>query len=354
MSALHHSSLSPEAFEGIALRAFHKHASLYRFEHYAGILSLHGLARLAARTGSPEHLQKVRMHLLPFCEGRMTWKANFPLYFCGGAASAYLHFRGHLPEAEAAILQRAEEQGRQPRDSEGLFSHPMKTPDHIWIDTIFAVTPFFLYAGLAFNRPEWLDEAVSQTLGHLRVLRDPETGLIHQCRGFVGPGILSADHWSRGNGWALHALAALILDLPADHSQRHAVEEVFRDLCAAVLRFQGPEGLWRQEMTEPGAYIETSGSMLIVQALGAGVEAGLLGEESRSAISRGLREAMTYMMPDGSIFHCCQGCLCPFDGSKIAYMATGPILNDPHAFGSYIHAFEQAMGIFPSTTSPSQ
>jgi unsaturated rhamnogalacturonyl hydrolase len=345
MSA-HLSFLHSDALEAIALRAFYKHASLHRFEHYTGILSLHGLARLAVRTGTPVYFEKARMQLLPFCEGRMTWKSNFPLYFCGGSASAYLHYKGHLPEARDSILRRAEEQDRQPRDPEGLFSHPNETPDHIWIDTIFAVTPFYLYAGLAFERAEWIDEAVSQTLGHLRILRNPETGLIHQCRGFVGPGELSQDHWSRGNGWALHSLAALVLDLPASHPQRKAVEVAFLDLCAAALRTQAPEGLWRQEMTEPRAYIETSGSMLIAQAFGAGVESGLLGDEYRTALVRALREALNYMMPDGSIFHCCQGCLCPFDGSKVAYLAQSPILNDHHAFGPYIHAFEQAIPVF--------
>lgn len=336
-------AFNPADLENLAWRAFQTHASLLRMEHYTGVLSLHGLARLAVRTGEPAYLEQARRHFQPFIQDRMIWNANFPLYFCGGAGAAYLYHNGRLREAGEAVLRRADEQDRQPRDKEGLFSHPKKSSEHIWIDTVFAVTPFYLYAGLAFDRQDWVDEAVRQALGHYNALRCEETGLLFQCRDFLGPGKLSRDHWSRGNGWGLHGMAALVQDLPGDHPRRSEVETLFVEHLQAALQYRGPEGLWRQEMTEPKAYIETSGSMLILQALGAAIEKGLLDPSHKSILFRGLREGTNYMSPDGSIFNCCPGCLCPHDGGKLAYMARGPVLNDAHAFGPYVHAFEQAL-----------
>lgn len=336
-----------DQLEPLAWRAFGKHTSLNSLEHYTGILSLHGLARLAVRTQRSEYLEEVCKRLEKFWQGKANWAGNFPNYFCGGNASAYLYAKGLLPEAKDAILQRADEQDKQPRNRAGLFSMPKNSPDsqHIWIDTIFAVTPFYLYAGLAFDREEWVDEAVDQALGHYSALLNRETGLLYQSYNFAGPGKLSDDHWSRGNGWGLHALAALILDLPAEHRRRREVEEIYLAHIAAVMAFQEPGGLWYQEMTDRKSYIETSGSFLFLQALGAGLERGLLGSEHREALVKGLQAGMQYITPDGSIFHCCQGCLCPGDGSKQAYAARAPVLNDPHAFGPVIHACEQALGV---------
>lgn len=343
-------SMSPffDQLEPLAWRAFNKHTSLHTLEHYTGILCLHGLARLAVRTDRSEYLEEVRKRLEAFWQGRAKWGANFPNYFCGGNASAYLYAKGRLPEAKDAILQRAAEQDKQPRNRVGLFSMPKHAPDsqHIWIDTIFAVTPFYLYAGLAFEREEWIDEAVDQALGHYAALLNRETGLLHQSYNFAGPGKLSDDHWSRGNGWGLHAMAALILDLPTEHRRRREVEEMYLAHISASIRFQSPNGLWFQEMSDSKSYIETSGSYLILQGLGAGLEKGLLGSEYREALQKGLQAGMEYITPDGSMFHCCQGCLCPGDGSKQAYAARSAVLNDPHAFGPVIHACEQAMGVF--------
>lgn len=337
-----------DQLEQLAVQAFEKHLALHPLDHYTGILSLHGLARLAVRTGKVRHLRQVRARLGPFYDGRMIWKANFPNYFCGGNAAAYLNWKGHLPEAEHAILQRADEQSGQPRDRMGLFSMPKYAPEsqHIWIDTVFAIAPFYLYAGLAFDRPEWIDEAVEQTLGHYEALLNRETGLLHQSRDFAGPGKVSDDHWSRGNGWGLHALAALILDLPTDHARHEEIKQLFLAHMQACLAVQNEEGLWRQEMSDPMAYVETSGSFLILQALGAGIESGILDAGYRESLLRGLRGGIEYISIDGSIFHCCCGCLCPGDGSKQAYMARAPVLNDHHAFGPLIHACEQAMGAF--------
>jgi len=77
----------------------------------------------------------------------------------------------------------------------------------VFIDMAFAVTPFLLYCGLAFNRDDYIDLAVFETMELFNILMDNETGLVHQGRGFQGLNSISQDNWSRGNGWGhLHWL----------------------------------------------------------------------------------------------------------------------------------------------------
>ncbi len=65
----------------LALELFDKHKTLHpSLTEYTGIVSLHGLARLALLTGHESIFSKARTELEPFLTGQRTWKANFPNY----------------------------------------------------------------------------------------------------------------------------------------------------------------------------------------------------------------------------------------------------------------------------------
>jgi unsaturated rhamnogalacturonyl hydrolase len=284
---------------------------------------------------------------MPYVRGEREYYANFPHYFCGGNASAWLMYRGHLPEAEEPVRHYAEHlMTEQPRDSHGIYKHPAKPEEErIWIDVAFAVSPFLLFAGLYFDEPRYIQEAWEQTAKMTEALRCEETGLFYQCRGFLGPGKLSDDHWGRGNGWGAYALTELARYLPEEHPAKSDAIRLYRDHMEACARVQGEnDGLWRQEMLEPTrAYVETSGSGLLLYAIGAGLEAGLLDADlHRPRFEKGLRNLVPYVTDNGDVFHCCKGCLCPGDGSKTAYRAMPPVYNDCHAFGPMVLAFGQA------------
>jgi unsaturated rhamnogalacturonyl hydrolase len=176
----------------------------------------------------------------------------------------------------------------------------------------------------------------------IRLFRDPQNGLLHQSRGFVGPGAISTDHWSRGNGWGLLALAALAEDLPEAHPCRAEAQAAFADLVAACLRVQGPTGLWHQELPRHDSFVETSGSGIVLYAIGVALQLGLAPNGARAALERGLTAYLGYIALDGSVFHTCVGCLSPKDGTPEAYMAHRHAKDDPHAFGPIILAFSQA------------
>ena len=107
-------------------------------------------------------------------------------------------------------------------------------------------------------------------------------------------------------------------------------------------KFQDEHGLWHQEMTRHDAYVETSGSGLILYAIGRGVEIGVLPESYRDILLKGLRGYLSYIAVDGSVFHSCCGCLCPGEGKVEDYMNRSWIMNDIHSFGPVVLAFSQA------------
>jgi unsaturated rhamnogalacturonyl hydrolase len=330
---------------GIAARAFQKHVTTHTLAHYTGILSMHGYARLAVISGNPAVLDDCRRHLMPFVRGEQQFKANFTNYFCGGNGTAYLHWLGKLPEAAETMRHYAEDFFRAPRSADGILRMPSSEQEKVWIDIAFAVTPFMLFAGLAFGEKRYIEAGFEQAHKMYHLFRDPDNGLLHQARGFTGPGVMSQDHWSRGNGWGILALTELVQYLPADYPGRAQAVAMFRDLATACLRFQDEQGMWHQEITDDKSYVETSGSGLILYALGVGLATGILEPSVMEPYLRGLRGYAQYIAPDGTIYHTCRGCLNPGKGTIAEYKQVPPVINDSHAFGPVILAFGQALSL---------
>jgi unsaturated rhamnogalacturonyl hydrolase len=334
----------------VARQSFVRHRALHSLTHYTGILSLHAFARLACISDEPDLMDQIRAELLSFIReeyDKADFHANFTNYYCGGNATAFLYWQDALPEAERSVRAYAESLITQaPRDDQGIFSHPRFPGEgRIWIDVAFAVTPFLLFAGLAFEEDVYIEEAFQQVRKMVDVFRDQENGLLHQCKNFVAPGELSEDHWSRGNGWGLLALTELVNYLPVDDPRRPSTERLFVELVRACMAYQDEAGMWHQEITDHTSYVETSGTGLILYAIGVGLEKGILSDEDRTRFVTGLRGYLDYVAPDGSVYHTCRGCLCPGEGTILDYKARAPLLNDTHAFGPVTLAFGQAYNL---------
>ncbi len=330
----------------LAHAAFRKHKAVHgSYDSYRGIVTLHGMARLASETGDTQLLEEARTELMPYVRGERKFKSNFPNYFCGGNATAWLFYKGHLPEAKEAVRRYAEQiMNEAPRDPNGILCHPAKPEEYIiWIDVAFAVTPFLLFAGLALENDDYIEEAYQQTAKMVRTFYIPETGLLIQSHNMRGPGHRSQDHWSRGNGWAAYALCELATYLPEGHPRKADAVKLFTDHVAACAKFQNAQGLWHQEMTEHDfSYVETSGSGLMLYALGVGIASGMIGESEKARFEKGLKGMLTYINEDTDIFHTCMGCLSPGQGTKLDYMARPPVVNDSHAFGPVAFSMGQA------------
>jgi len=333
----------------VAERVLNKGLATIDMGLYPGSLLMHGMAELSVVQKNPKTLSRALDLFAQFNSGKIDGRGSFISYKAGGSGAAYLTYLKKSPALTEQVARFAEKMFREQKQStEGILTAnwAKDSLDQVFIDMAFAVTPYLLYSGLALNEPGYVDKAVFETLELFRVLRDAN-GLLHQGRGFQGKGVISQDNWSRGNGWGAFGLAALVRDLPDSHPQKKAVNALAKSFFTAVLSYQNKNGLWHQEMTDTSSYVETSGSGLMLYAIGICIEKGVLDKSYLPAFKKGLSGYMAYIGDDGSVSHTCGGCLCPGKGTKADYKKQGWKFNDPHAFGPAVLAFTQAvkMGI---------
>ncbi|MDR6562281.1 MULTISPECIES: DUF4861 family protein [unclassified Arcicella] len=335
--------------EAIAKLVLKKGLSEIDLGLYPGSLLMQGMSELAATQKDASILNQTVGLFEDFKSKKIKGRGSLISYEAGGSGVAYLNFLKKTNLFSDHVLEYANKMYKnQKRTSEGLLTAPWlkDSLDQFMIDCAFPVTPYMLYSGLAFNKPEYLDLAVYQTVEMFRILKDPN-GLIHQGRGFVGLKSISEDNWSRGNGWGALALATLVRDLPDSHPRKQEVNELAKSFFLAVLKYQNQQGLWNQEMTDHTSYIETSGSGLMLFGIGICIEKGVLAKSYLPQFIKGLSGYTSYISSDGSVSNTCSGCLCPGKGTKKDYIKKEWKLNDPHAFGPVVLVFTQAsnMGI---------
>jgi rhamnogalacturonyl hydrolase YesR len=71
-------------------------------------------------------------------------------------------------------------------------------------------------------------------------------------------------------------MAEMLRDLPATHPQRARILKGYRAMMAALLQYQGKDGMWRQLIDHDEAWPESSSSAMFTFALISGVKNGLL------------------------------------------------------------------------------
>ena len=89
-----------------------------------------------------------------------------------------------------------------------------------------------------------------------------------------------------GVGWFAAGMTEILRDLPDDHPQYKSILEGYQKMMAALLKYQGESGLWRQLIDKPEAWEETSSSGMITYAFVTGVKRGWLDEDNYGAAAR--------------------------------------------------------------------
>lgn len=335
----------------IGWNLYKKYGQTEEIRDYYGLLAIYGLGQTVYEANDAKWNEYYRSILDKYPDGVEHPHYNFECYRAGGNAKAWSMMMGQA-KLDKSLLQRYADRTMEGcREKDGILCMPgMERQGAVWIDVAAAVTPFMVFVGLALEEERYMDFGAEQCFKLYEALLDEECGLLHQCRGFLkDTSLCSQDHWSRGNGWGYMALAELVKYLPADSPHRPKAERYYRDLSQAILRYQTDKGLWRQEMTEPLSWEESSGTALLLYGLGGGIRLGLLmGEEYKEAFCKGIRGLIQYgINGDFSTELSCPGCLCPGEGeqkgTKQAYMTEkSPAHNEHHSFGAFMLALVEA------------
>lgn len=327
--------------------------------HYFGILSLYAAGQAAYYSKDEEWLMQAKEMIAEypgnFDSPKLRFRPNFANYRVGGLAKSWMCMKGYFDDDTYQLdelKKYADETLNSPKSHDGILCNPYcLEKELIWIDIVYAVAPFMLYAGIKFNDERYIDFAVDQTFKLYDVFLDESNGLLHQARGFMGDKTtISHDHWSRGNGWGYIGLTELLRYLPNDSKYYEEVKERYIAHSKAILKYQDYKGLWRQSMAEPFAWQESSGTGIILYGFGVGLRLGVLDkDEFMPAFEKGIKGLYKYCINnDFSIEKCCTSCLCPGDtperkGTIEAYLVdTSVCRDDGHSFGPVILAMTEA------------
>lgn len=336
----------------IGVNASYGAAPLYS---YPGILTMFAGAQAAKVAGDEKMLEEVNSYLelypFQFEEPGVKFNYNFDNYRVGGLGKAWMFMKGYFKDHEDVIREYADLTMAAPQSSDGIMCFAAEPENEkIWIDIVYAVCPYMLYAGIALNEPKYIDFSVDQCFKMYDAFMDESNGLLHQARGFMGDKTtVSHDHWSRGNGWGIIGLIELVKYLPKDHKAYPEACKRLQDHCAALIKYQTVRGLWKQSIAEPLAWEESSGSALILYAIGIGLRLGVLDKETfMEPFKKGIQGLYQFCVEsDYSVTRCCHGCLCPAYGDQKgtieAYLVgVTHVKNDSHAFGPVILAMVEA------------
>jgi rhamnogalacturonyl hydrolase YesR len=165
---------------------------------------------------------------------------------------------------------------------------------------MYMLTILQLEAYRATGDQKYLDRDAAEMASYLDKLQEPN-GLFHH----------AADvpfFWARGDGWFAAGMAEMLRTLPADHPQRARIVAGYKKMMAALLQYQGKDGMWRQLIDHDDIWPESSGSAMFAFAMITGVRNGWLPVETYGPAARKAWIAVVgYIDQNNDITQVCEG-----------------------------------------------
>ena len=188
----------------------------------------------------------------------------------------------------------ADRQWENPRP-DGLSSET-----RFWIDDMYMLTILQLEAYRATGERKYLDRDADEMVAYLDKLQQPN-GLF-----FHAPDV--PFFWGRGDGWVAAGMAEMLRSLPEDHPQRARILKGYRLMMAALLKYQGKDGMWRQLIDRDDAWPESSSSAMFTFAMITGVKNGWLDAAAYGPAARKAWIAVTgYIDQNNDVTQVCEG-----------------------------------------------
>lgn len=192
----------------------------------------------------------------------------------------------------------------------------------IWIDDMFMITAIQSQAYRATGDRKYIDRAAKEMVMYLNEIQQPN-GLFYH----------SPDapfFWARGNGWMAAGMSRLLSVLPEDNPDRPTIMEAYKKMMAALLQYQGADGMWRQLIDDTEAWNETSGTAMFTYAMIAGVKRGWLDKKVYGTSARkGWLALVRYINAEDEITDVCEGTNAKNDRNH--YLNRKRITGDLHA-----------------------
>jgi len=193
-----------------------------------------------------------------------------------------------------------------------------------WVDALHMAMPVFARLGLFRGKAAYLTR-----MHELYLWTKTEAG---------GPGLYDRakrlwwldntyvetnTYWSRGNGWAIAALAKVLDTLPVHDPRRPEYARTLCEMAAALLGIQRPDGFWPANLGDPNEFPtpETSGTALFTYGIAWGVTHGVLDAATYGPVAeRAWQGMVTHAVhPDGFLGYVQRAGQKPADHQPVGY-----------------------------------
>jgi unsaturated rhamnogalacturonyl hydrolase len=209
-----------------------------------------------------------------------------------------------------------------------------------WCDALYMAPPVWIRVYKATGDPKYLDDMNRQWWACSDLLYDPQEHLFSRDASYLHKTEANGQKmfWSRGNGWVMGGLARILPDIPKNFPDRPKYIAQFQQMAARIITLQGPDGLWRAGLLDPGAYDlpENSGSAFFTYALAWGINAGLLDRATyQPVVARAWAGLLSHVYADGRL-----GCIQPTGSAPARFPPTASAVYGVGAFllaGSEVH-----------------
>ncbi|MDP9050210.1 MAG: glycoside hydrolase family 88 protein [Acidobacteriota bacterium] len=170
----------------------------------------------------------------------------------------------------------------------------------LWVDDMYMLTMLQLEAYRATGDRKYLDRDAHEMVVYLDRLQQ-SNGLFYHA-----PDVKY--FWGRGDGWFAAGMAEMLRTLPADHPDRPRIMAGYKLMMAALLKYQAPDGTWRELIDHPEAWPESSSSAMFSFALITGVKHGWLDAATYApAARRGWIAVVGYVDQNHDVTQVCTG-----------------------------------------------
>jgi unsaturated rhamnogalacturonyl hydrolase len=238
--------------------------------------------------------------------------ARFDSYMPGGADAAKRPTRRHVDDSifgvvplEIAIETKDPKyltEGKWWADRQWENPQPdgLSAETRFWVDDMYMLTMLQLQAYRATGDKMYIDRLAKEMVAYLDKLQQPN-GLFYHAEDVPF-------FWGRGNGWFAAGMAEMLRTLPKDHPQRARIEEGYKKMMAALLKYQGKDGMWRQLIDHEEAWPESSGTGMFTFAMITGVKLGILdGPTYGPAARKAWLAVVGYIDQNGEVTQVCAG-----------------------------------------------
>ena len=230
----------------------------------------------------------------------------------GGAEAARIPVRRHVDDSifgivplEIAIQTKDPKylaEGKRWADRQWENPQPdgLSAETRFWVDDMYMLTILQLEAYRATGDRTYLDRDAKEMVAYLDKLQQPN-GLFYHA-----PDV--PYFWGRGDGWFAAGMAEMLRTLSADHPDRPRIMAGYKLMMAALLKYQGSDGMWRELIDHPEAWPESSSSAMFSFALITGVKHGWLDAATYApAARRGWIAVVGYVDQNHDVTQVCTG-----------------------------------------------